>query len=68
MRKKAKFRVGQVVCVRGIAALQDPDLFGIVKGFDDGRWHVAVAGRTLKCITSVLRPLTMRERGERHGK
>ena len=61
--KKPRFKVGQVVCVMGIERLGDPDLFGVVDGFDDGRWHVLVNGSTMKLLEEIVRPLTKRERG-----
>jgi hypothetical protein len=61
-RRKPKFKVGQVVCVMGSARLGDPDEYGVVKGYDDGRWHIDVGSRNLKCTEDILRSLTKRER------
>lgn len=62
-RPKTKFSVGQVICVMGIERIGDPDEYGVVDGYDDGRWHIKIGGRELKCLPEILRPLTKSERG-----
>lgn len=66
--RKAKFRVGQVVCILGIERIGDPDEYAIVEGFDDGRWHVRNGSRDMKVLPEILRPLTARERGRKGSK
>lgn len=60
MRRKAKFRVGQKVKVVGLQVR--------LVAKNGTVWRVASAGFEFYCYPSELRPLTKRERGERHGK
>jgi len=61
MKRKAKFRVGQVVHVTGFL---NANAYGVITGYDDGRWNVLIKEFEHKCIEAAMRPLTKREKGQ----